>query len=255
MKKIKLITITVVFGCLLLAGCKKEEPCNHTYNNGIVKTEATCVSEGEMVYICSLCNKAKYEAIPITEHKYVENIEKKPTETEEGEKKFECEICKDTYSESIPKIVVEHKLGDKEMPYSFDDTIYIEKMTDLYDYYHGGATIKLSNYDKEKHTFELNIKLDDTGEQGSIEPFGDYAIIVTYVSENYEDIGFTTDTTDPNCMDLLYCENLSLHAGGEGDTYIFSYNIEESGEEPKYITFYTYDYDDVENWVWVELPK
>lgn len=125
-KRIILCTF-LILGGLTLFGCKKEEHCNHIYDGGIVKTEATCVIEGKMVFTCTLCGEIKNEIIPVTEHKYIEIIEKEPTETEEGKKKFECEICKDTYMESIPKVVVEHELGDKEMPYGFDDIIYIKK--------------------------------------------------------------------------------------------------------------------------------
>ena len=43
------------------------EPCEeHTWNNGEVKTPATCGAAGEMLFTCTVCNSTKIEAIEAT---------------------------------------------------------------------------------------------------------------------------------------------------------------------------------------------
>ncbi|MCM1131080.1 MAG: hypothetical protein NC310_05580 [Roseburia sp.] len=51
-----------------LVSCGKKE-CEHNWDNGVVKSEATCVSEGEMEYTCSKCKTTKTEHTGTIEHK------------------------------------------------------------------------------------------------------------------------------------------------------------------------------------------
>lgn len=47
----------------------------HTWDNGTVTKAATCISEGEMIYKCTLCGKEKTEIIPIDSNNHGDNTE------------------------------------------------------------------------------------------------------------------------------------------------------------------------------------
>lgn len=82
-------------------------PCVHVWDDGEVKTPATCQTLGVMEYSCLNCS-AKYEGdIQKAPHNWDSGIvEKEATETEEGLKKFTCqnEGCNETKTEAIPKL-------------------------------------------------------------------------------------------------------------------------------------------------------
>lgn len=82
-------------------------PCVHVWNDGSVKTPATCQATGVMEYSCLNCS-AKYEGeIQKAPHNWNDGVvEKEPTETEEGLKKFTCQNdgCNETKTETIPKL-------------------------------------------------------------------------------------------------------------------------------------------------------
>ncbi len=82
-------------------------PCVHVWNDGSVKTPATCQATGVMEYSCLNCS-AKYEGeIQKAPHNWDSGVvEDKPTETKEGLKKFTCqnEGCNETKTEKIPKL-------------------------------------------------------------------------------------------------------------------------------------------------------
>lgn len=45
----------------------KQANCNHVWDEGTVKVEATCEDEGKMVYKCEECGKTKTEKIDETD--------------------------------------------------------------------------------------------------------------------------------------------------------------------------------------------
>ncbi|MDE5856105.1 MAG: hypothetical protein K2H06_03560 [Anaeroplasmataceae bacterium] len=51
-----------------LVSCGKKE-CVHNWDNGVVKREATCISEGEIEYTCSKCKTTKTEHPETIDHK------------------------------------------------------------------------------------------------------------------------------------------------------------------------------------------
>ncbi|MDE6660757.1 MAG: hypothetical protein K2J93_02895, partial [Anaeroplasmataceae bacterium] len=51
-----------------LVSCGKKE-CEHDWDNGVVKSEATCISEGEVEYTCSKCKTTKTEHSGTIDHK------------------------------------------------------------------------------------------------------------------------------------------------------------------------------------------
>ena len=51
--------------------CGAKTTCDHKYDAGQVTTAATCTKEGTKTFTCSKCKATKTEAIPKTEHNYV----------------------------------------------------------------------------------------------------------------------------------------------------------------------------------------
>ena len=50
----------------------EEVVCEHTFDDGVVTTEATCTTEGSMTYTCSSCGHYYLETIAATGHSYVD---------------------------------------------------------------------------------------------------------------------------------------------------------------------------------------
>ncbi|MCD7740704.1 MAG: fibronectin type III domain-containing protein [Ruminococcus sp.] len=73
----------------------------HTYDNGVVTTEATCTEDGVKTYTCSVCGETYTEAITATGHTYTSEITKEATCTEDGVITYTCTACGDTYTEAI----------------------------------------------------------------------------------------------------------------------------------------------------------
>ena len=51
-----------------------EEPCKHSWSEGIVTKQPTCTEDGERSYTCLLCFETKTEMIPATGHNYVDGV-------------------------------------------------------------------------------------------------------------------------------------------------------------------------------------
>lgn len=84
----------------------------HKWNNGVIKTKATCTDSGEKIYTCFRCNNIKSEEIPALGHSWNGGIiTKEATCTEDGERTYTCARCNDNKVEEIPatghKIVID----------------------------------------------------------------------------------------------------------------------------------------------------
>lgn len=147
MKKYLLLCLLL---CSLLTSCNKKEPKTevehhtpivheHSWDQGKITKEATCILEGIKTYTCRGCEDKKEEKIPALGHNYstdwLKNSEnhwhecacgdikdhgshtytieviKEATDTETGIKKFSCEICGYSYEEEI-QISYDEKLKD-----------------------------------------------------------------------------------------------------------------------------------------------
>jgi len=131
-------------------GCKEiTTPEAHTWDEGVVETEATETTTGSKKYTCTVCKATKTEAIPATghvKHTYGEEwksdedkhwqectaegcketttpeahtwdegvVETEATETTTGSKKYTCTVCKATKTEAIPATGhVKHTYGEE----------------------------------------------------------------------------------------------------------------------------------------------
>ncbi|MBQ7986409.1 MAG: hypothetical protein IJ304_03990, partial [Clostridia bacterium] len=117
----------------------------HTWNAGVITTDATCTVDGVKTYTCTVCSETKTETIKASGHTYgdwekddAENHKKvcscgdtvtevhawndgvittQPTHTVDGVKTYTCTVCSETKTEAIP--AVGHSHGDWE---AADDT-------------------------------------------------------------------------------------------------------------------------------------
>lgn len=88
----KLLSIIAVT-CLLLGlmGCQPTTGnigCSHSWDKGVIKTEATCTTNGLKLYTCEICGVTKDETIP-AHHTWV--IDTNATCTTKGAK--DCSVC------------------------------------------------------------------------------------------------------------------------------------------------------------------
>ncbi len=139
-------------------GCKETTtPEAHTWDEGVVETEATETTTGSKKYTCTVCKATKTEAIPATghvKHTYGEEwksdedkhwqectaegceetttpenhtwdegvVETEATETTTGSKKYSCTVCKATKMEEIPVTDhVEHTTHTFKTTWCYDD--------------------------------------------------------------------------------------------------------------------------------------
>ncbi|MCD7733285.1 MAG: hypothetical protein LUH56_07600 [Oscillospiraceae bacterium] len=76
------------------------ESVTHTWDDGVVTTEATCTEEGVMTYTCTVCGETKTEAIPAKGHS-LEHVEATDaTCTTDGNKEYwVCTACGELFSD------------------------------------------------------------------------------------------------------------------------------------------------------------
>ena len=95
----------------------------HSYNDGSVTKEPTCVESGEKLFICNVCGDEKTDIVSATGvHIYGSDVITKPaTCRAEGEMKHTCINCSQTTTESIKKIP-HTVVDDKAISPSFKKT-------------------------------------------------------------------------------------------------------------------------------------
>lgn len=114
MKKLLTALAVILALCLTLASCGV---CEHTDGNRDAKcdscgedycvhdykvqreTKATCTEQGEVSYLCSICQGSKHEMIPTVAHSYAEEIVSEGSCIERSVTRFTCKSCADTYTE------------------------------------------------------------------------------------------------------------------------------------------------------------
>lgn len=77
------------------------EDINHTYDQGKVTAEPTCIAKGVMTYTCTDCGHTYTRETDYVSHNYVDEITKEPTCTEAGELTTACSVCGDAYTGTI----------------------------------------------------------------------------------------------------------------------------------------------------------
>lgn len=81
------------------------EYCDHQWDAGIIKTEATCEEKGEMIYTCTICGETKSEEIGALGHEWSEwEVLKEAGCEESGVQARECGRCRKIENEDIPAL-------------------------------------------------------------------------------------------------------------------------------------------------------
>ena len=77
-------------------------PCaDHVWDEGVVKTAATCTEDGVMLYTCTLCGETKEETIDATGHAWEVTETVEATCFENGKVVYTCANCGETKEEVI----------------------------------------------------------------------------------------------------------------------------------------------------------
>lgn len=77
----------------------------HTWNNGTVTKDATCLEDGNRLYSCLSCAATRNEVIAAPgRHSWTSKVTSSPTCFKDGYKKHTCTRCGTSYAELLPKI-------------------------------------------------------------------------------------------------------------------------------------------------------
>ena len=102
MKKARILLMLILSIVAVLAfvscSCDNEFGCEHDWDDGTVKKQATCLEKGEKLYTCDDCGETKIEKYEGT-HDYAKTEEVKVSCTLDGSTTYTCKTCKDTYTE------------------------------------------------------------------------------------------------------------------------------------------------------------
>lgn len=86
--------ILLVAGIIAAVVCVKQLTCEHVWDDGKVKVEATCTREGAVVYECENCGKTDKESVPKISHLWKEVPMVQGTCTKDGHNAYiVCEVC------------------------------------------------------------------------------------------------------------------------------------------------------------------
>lgn len=67
----------------------------HTWDNGSVTKEATCVEAGEKLFTCTYCHQTRTEITPMTDHEYSDSftVDTAATDSQAGSASRHCNFC------------------------------------------------------------------------------------------------------------------------------------------------------------------
>lgn len=82
---------------------KHVEKADHTWDDGVITTAATCKTSGVKTYTCTVCGAAKEETIDAGDHVWNKGtVAEAATCTQDGKMVYLCTICGDSKDEVIP---------------------------------------------------------------------------------------------------------------------------------------------------------
>ncbi|MCD8119820.1 MAG: C-type lectin domain-containing protein [Lachnospiraceae bacterium] len=102
----------------------------HTWDEGNVTIEPTCIEEGVMTYTCSVCGETKTEAIAATGHTWDEGVMTQESTTEtEGVMTYICTVCGETCTAFIAALEFEQEGGGENTGEDAGETSCSSKTT------------------------------------------------------------------------------------------------------------------------------
>lgn len=178
---------------LMLASCK-EELHKHTWDEGKVTTEATCVSTGSRTYTCSECGDIRIETIPVTGvHTWGDPVEYAASCESDAYTIETCTVCGQEKTTILPNTKRDHNYaehlvaatciaaGSRTLSCTYCNDTYID-----------------SHYAQEHpalgHSFAANEKEDDTlygvaAKNVSAQDADDVTVEITLNEETYKGTG------------------------------------------------------------------
>lgn len=95
---------------------------DHSWDNGTVTKEPTCVAAGEKTYTCEICKETKTETIPATgEHAWGEwTVASKATIQAPEQQQRVCSICKKKETRSVGEKLQKPQTGNSSIPFTLN---------------------------------------------------------------------------------------------------------------------------------------
>lgn len=178
---------------LMLASCK-EEMHKHTWDEGKVTTEATCISTGSRTYTCSDCGDIRIETIPATGvHTWGDPVEYAASCESDAYTIETCTVCGQEKTTMKPGSKLDHQYSEKIVAASCTSagsrTLVCDYCKDM---------VIDSHYAQENpalgHSFAANEKEDDTlygvaAKNVSASPEGTQTVEITLNEKTYKGTG------------------------------------------------------------------
>ena len=89
---------------LAALGIDQTNPPDHTYDDGVMLTNATCTENGKRVDCCLVCGDTREVKIPAKGHNYAVNVLAAEDCTNDGEVEYTCSVCGDTHKKTVPAL-------------------------------------------------------------------------------------------------------------------------------------------------------
>lgn len=127
------------YTCSLCGGTKTStiEATGHSYDSGTVTTKATCSTDGVKTYTCSVCGKTKTSTIEATGHSYDSGtVTKEATCSESGEKTYTCSVCGKTKTETVEALAHTY---DHDCDTDCNVCGYVREITHAYEWASDGV--------------------------------------------------------------------------------------------------------------------
>lgn len=192
---------------------------SHIWNEGVVVTEATCCTEGEMVYTCTVdgCEATKTEKIDVTdEHEWNIEVVAEPTCSTKGIRSYVCPNCDAKKSEEIEMLPHNFdKSGScikcnalKELPFTDVPDNWARRAI-TYVYYNDlmkgytGATFAPNDNMTRAMVVTVLHRMAGSPEPSAANPFSDvsagkwYTAAIVWAAENGIVNGYGNDTFKP----------------------------------------------------------
>lgn len=178
---------------LMLASCK-EELHKHTWDEGKVTTEATCVSTGSRTYTCSECGDIRIETIPVTGvHTWGDPVEYAASCESDAYTIETCTVCGQEKTTILPNTKRDHNYAEHIVAATCTEagsrTLSCTYCNDTYIDSHYA-----SEHPALDHSFAANEKEDDTlygvaAKNVSASPEGTQTVEITLNKETYTGTG------------------------------------------------------------------
>ena len=196
----------------------------HSYDNGTITKSATCTADGEKTYTCTKCNATKKETIAKTGHNYTVRTYQ-PTCTENGYVRHQCQNCNDAYVSDYVS-PTGHNAGTPVRENIVEATVLTDGSYDEIVYCEN-CNVQLSRQHKTIPKNSNTISVGET-KTAQISEAGKY-IYYIFVPTKSEKLKFFS-TSNNDTYGYLYDSDMNEITydddGGDGNNFCIEYNFE-----------------------------